>query len=108
MDGKNPNTGLNIEKPDGLYKTVIQAYRGLADEHFRQVNARLVLLLASHVCGTRSGGKRWMAATKDGWQVNFRLNFYRLRVLLRGNRRLNYIAEILVPSERLCNAAGQL
>lgn len=66
MDQMNLNTDPNIENPDGLYETVIQAHRTLADEHFRQVNARLVLLLASHVCGTKSGGKRRMAAAKDG------------------------------------------
>lgn len=43
------NTESNIERPDDFYEALIELHRGLSDEESRQVNARLILLLANHI-----------------------------------------------------------
>ncbi len=43
------NTEPNIERPDDFYEALIELHRGLTDEQSRQVNARLILLLANHI-----------------------------------------------------------
>ncbi len=51
-----PNFGVPGHTPahafspgDDFYEMLIDAHRGLSDEHSRLVNARLILLLANHV-----------------------------------------------------------
>lgn len=46
-------TAANIDDPDGFYAQLIEAHRGLDPAASRQLNARLILLLANHV-GDRS------------------------------------------------------
>ena len=43
------NTDPNIARPDDFYQDLIDLHRGLTDEQSRQVNARLILLLANHI-----------------------------------------------------------
>lgn len=43
------NTEPNIEAPDDFYQELIELHRGLTEEQSRQVNARLILLLANHI-----------------------------------------------------------
>ncbi len=43
------NTEPNIAQPDDFYQELIDLHRGLSDEQSRQVNARLILLLANHI-----------------------------------------------------------
>lgn len=43
------NTEPNIARPDDFYEALIDLHRGLSDEQSRQVNARLILLLANHI-----------------------------------------------------------
>ena len=35
--------------PDDLYQALVDAHEGLADAESRQMNARLILLLANHI-----------------------------------------------------------
>jgi len=35
--------------PDDLYQALVDAHEGLADAESRQLNARLILLLANHI-----------------------------------------------------------
>ncbi|HEV2558397.1 MAG TPA: DUF2783 domain-containing protein [Microvirga sp.] len=46
-------TGLLTESrfadPDGAYRALIEAHRGLSDEESAALNTRLVLLLANHI-----------------------------------------------------------
>lgn len=42
-------TAANIDDPDGFYAQLIKAHRGLDPAASRQLNARLILLLANHV-----------------------------------------------------------
>jgi len=42
-------TAPNIDDPDDFYARLIEAHRGLSDAESRQLNARLILLLANHV-----------------------------------------------------------
>ena len=51
-----PNFGIPGEAPlraftpgDDFYQMLIDAHRGLDDEHSRLLNARLILLLANHI-----------------------------------------------------------
>lgn len=48
MTDKN-ETALSIDDPDGFYAQVIEAHRGLSEEESRQLNARLILLLAARI-----------------------------------------------------------
>lgn len=43
------NTEPNIACPDDFYQALIELHRGLTEEQSRQVNARLILLLANHI-----------------------------------------------------------
>jgi len=38
-----------IAAPDALYQALVDAHDGLSDAESRQLNARLILLLANHV-----------------------------------------------------------
>lgn len=58
------NTEPNIERPDDFYEALIELHRGLTDEQSRQVNARLILLLANHI-GDMEVLAEAMAAAKD-------------------------------------------
>jgi hypothetical protein len=43
------NTEPNIARPDDFYQDLIALHRDLTEEQSRQVNARLILLLANHI-----------------------------------------------------------
>ncbi len=43
------NTDPNIARPDDFYEALIALHRDLSEEQSRQVNARLILLLANHI-----------------------------------------------------------
>jgi hypothetical protein len=43
------NTDPNIARPDDFYEMLIDTHRGLTEEQSRDVNAKLILLLANHV-----------------------------------------------------------
>ena len=43
------NTQLNIPQPDDFYHELVELHRDLNDEQSRQVNAKLILLLANHI-----------------------------------------------------------
>jgi len=38
-----------ITRPDDFYEALIKAHRGLSDEQSRQLNARLILILANQI-----------------------------------------------------------
>lgn len=38
-----------LSDPDGLFEALVEAHRGLAADASRQLDARLVLLLANHI-----------------------------------------------------------
>ncbi|MBL6601017.1 MAG: DUF2783 domain-containing protein [Alphaproteobacteria bacterium] len=42
-------TDLRIARPDDFYEALIETHRGLSDEESRQLNARLILILANQV-----------------------------------------------------------
>ncbi|GAA0574816.1 DUF2783 domain-containing protein [Caenispirillum bisanense] len=42
-------TDCNLPQPDDFYEALIDTHRGLTDEQSRDVNCRLVLLLANHI-----------------------------------------------------------
>lgn len=58
------NTEPNIERPDDFYEALIELHRGLSEEQSRQVNARLILLLANHI-GDMEVLAEAMAAAKE-------------------------------------------
>ncbi|WP_417797878.1 DUF2783 domain-containing protein [Terasakiella pusilla] len=43
------NTKPNIASPDDFYQDLIDLHRDLSDEESRDLNARLILLLANHI-----------------------------------------------------------
>ena len=43
------NTDPNIAHPDDFYEALIELHRDLSEEQSRQLNARLILLLANHI-----------------------------------------------------------
>ncbi len=43
------NTDPNIAAPDDFYQELIDLHRDLDEDQSRQVNARLILLLANHI-----------------------------------------------------------
>jgi len=43
------NTELNIPQPDDFYQELVDLHRDLSEEQSRQVNAKLILLLANHI-----------------------------------------------------------
>lgn len=42
-------TEPNLGRPDDFYEALIDTHRGLSDEQSRDVNCKLVLLLANHI-----------------------------------------------------------
>jgi len=58
------NTEPNIERPDDFYEALIELHRGLSEEQSRQLNARLILLLANHI-GDMQVLSEAMAAAKE-------------------------------------------
>lgn len=46
------NTEPNIARPDDFYQILIDTHRDLTEEQSRDVNAKLILLLANHVGDT--------------------------------------------------------
>lgn len=57
------NTEPNIALPDDFYQDLIELHRDLTEEQSRQVNARLILLLANHI-GDMDVLREAMAAAK--------------------------------------------
>ena len=43
-------TDPHIDAPDDFYEALIEAHRGLDAAQSHELNAKLVLLLANHVC----------------------------------------------------------
>lgn len=58
------NTEPNIERPDDFYEALIDLHRGLSDEQSRQLNARLILLLANHIGDMEVLGEAMAAAAE--------------------------------------------
>ncbi|MDH5558976.1 MAG: DUF2783 domain-containing protein [Alphaproteobacteria bacterium] len=58
------NTEPNIARPDDFYEALIELHRGLSEEQSRQLNARLILLLANHIGDMEVLGEA-MAAAKE-------------------------------------------
>ena len=46
---KTLNTELNIPQPDDFYESLVTLHRDLSEDQSRQVNAKLILLLANHI-----------------------------------------------------------
>jgi len=42
-------TTANLDDPDGMFEALMEAHRDLAPEASRQLDAKLVLLLANHI-----------------------------------------------------------
>jgi hypothetical protein len=42
-------TDSRLPDPDGAYRALIEAHRGLSDEDSAALNTRLVLILANHI-----------------------------------------------------------
>lgn len=59
------NTDPNIAAPDDFYEALIDLHRGLSEKQSRQVNARLILLLANHI-GDMEVLTEAMAAAREG------------------------------------------
>lgn len=57
-------TEPNIARPDDFYEALIELHRGLSEEQSRQLNARLILLLANHIGDMEVLGEA-MAAAKE-------------------------------------------
>ncbi len=58
------NTDPNIPDPDGFYAELLSAHEGLSDEASVALNARLVLILANHICDRAVLTEALSAATK--------------------------------------------
>jgi hypothetical protein len=43
------STSSNFAKPDDAFRLIVEAHRGLSDEHSAALDAALVLLLANHI-----------------------------------------------------------
>jgi predicted metal-dependent hydrolase len=43
------STASNFANPDAAYRMIVEAHRGLSDEHSAALDAALVLLLANHI-----------------------------------------------------------
>jgi len=48
------STENRIDAPDALYQALVDAHDGLSDAQSRQLNARLILLLANHIGDVRA------------------------------------------------------
>ena len=59
------NTEPNIERPDDFYEALIELHRDLSEEQSRQVNARLILLLANHIGDMDVLSAAMMAAAEE-------------------------------------------
>lgn len=59
------NTKPNIPSPDDFYQDLIDLHRDLSDEESRDLNARLILILANHI-GDMDVLKAAMTAAKKG------------------------------------------
>jgi len=59
------NTDPNIERPDDFYQDLIDLHRDLSEEQSRQVNARLILLLANHIGDMEVLREAMRAAAKE-------------------------------------------
>ncbi len=44
-----PKTEDRLDRPDDLYQALVDAHDGLSEAESRQLNARLILLLANHI-----------------------------------------------------------
>ena len=58
-------TAPNLARPDDFYEQLIAAHRGLDDAQSAMVNAKLVLLLANHVCDPHVLEQASAAARED-------------------------------------------
>jgi len=59
------NTEPNIERPDDFYEALIELHRDLTEEQSRQLNARLILLLANHIGDMEVLGEAMKAAAEE-------------------------------------------
>ena len=59
------NTEPNIERPDDFYEALIDLHRDLTEEQSRQLNARLILLLANHIGDMEVLGEAMKAAAEE-------------------------------------------
>jgi len=59
------NTAPNIERPDDFYEALIDLHRDLSEAQSRQLNARLILLLANHIGDMQVLREAMRAAAKD-------------------------------------------
>ncbi|WP_417820984.1 DUF2783 domain-containing protein [Terasakiella sp.] len=59
------NTNANIERPDDFYQELIDLHRDLSEEQSRELNAKLILLLANHI-GDMAILSEAMKAAKKG------------------------------------------
>ncbi|GAB3116057.1 DUF2783 domain-containing protein [Novispirillum itersonii] len=57
----------NIPTPDDFYEKLIETHRGLTDEQSRDVNCKLVLLLANHI-GDLPVLEQALAVARDGYE----------------------------------------
>lgn len=65
MNAKTLVTEPNIARPDDFYEALIETHRGLSDDQSRDVNCKLVLLLANHI-GDMDVLKQAMDAAREG------------------------------------------
>ena len=68
MTGKSLITDPNIACPDDFYEALIETHRGLSDDQSRDVNCKLVLLLANHV-GDMDVLRQAMDRARDGYDA---------------------------------------
>lgn len=59
------NTEPNIECPDDFYEALIDLHRDLTEDQSRQLNARLILLLANHIGDMDVLSEAMKAATEE-------------------------------------------
>ncbi len=43
------STSSNFARPDDAFRAIVEAHRGLSDEHSADFDAALVLILANHI-----------------------------------------------------------
>lgn len=59
------NTQPNIARPDDFYQELIDMHRDLSDEQSRDVNAKLILLMANHIGDMDVLSEAMKIASKD-------------------------------------------
>lgn len=59
-------TEPNLGRPDDFYEALIDTHRGLTDDQSRDVNCKLVLLLANHI-GDMDVLREAMAIARRGY-----------------------------------------